>query len=152
MEIELTQGKVAMVDDEDFEWLTQWKWCAHNTNGYWYAKSGAKPSIRMHQLLLDPPLGYQCDHINNDGLDNRRVNLRLCTSSQNQQNRKPQSGGTSKFKGVHWYKNYKRWMAGIQINQERIFLGYFHSEIDAAQAYDKAALKYFGGFARTNKE
>jgi len=152
MRIPLTQGKFALVDDSDYEWLNQWKWCACRQHGSnrWYAMRGARPQILMHQLILNPPKGMESDHINHDGLDNQRSNLRVCTHSQNQHNRSLQQGGASQFKGVYWYKQYKKWQVQLGINGNRIFLGYFKKEIDAAKAYNKAAIKYFGEFARLN--
>lgn len=152
MKILLTQGKVALVDDADYEWLSQYKWCACRQHGgnRWYAISGAKPQLLMHRLILNPSQGMETDHINHEGLDNRRFNLRACTHQQNQYNRIPQKGGTSQFKGVYWYKQYKKWQVQLCINGNRLFLGYFKKEKDAARSYNKAAFKHFGEFARLN--
>lgn len=145
----LTQGKVAIVDDEDFDWLSQWKWCAANFNGYWYAVRGHGSLMFMHRVILNPPEGYQCDHINGDGLDNRRANLRVCDCSQNAQNQISQTG-TSRFKGVSWHKPRGLWQVHIKANDKSINLGYFTSEVEAAKTYNKAAIKYFGEFAYLN--
>ncbi len=153
-EIPLTQGQVALVDDQDYEELSRHKWSAFKSGKTWYARRGFGPrshqkQVYMHQQILNPPPGLQCDHINGDGLDNRRCNLRVCTQSQNQHNRRLQ-GGTSEFKGVHWYKAQNKWRAKITHNGKRYHLGAFPDETDAARAYDNAAREFFGKFARPN--
>ena len=149
--IKLTQGKFALVDDDDFEWLSQWNW--HYGNGYAVRQSprvrGKQRRIYMHREILQPPKGMQTDHINRTRSDNRRSNLRVCTSSQNQWNQH-KIRGSSRFKGVSWHKIGKKWQAQIIKNQKHIHLGRFDSEEDAARAYNKAALNYFGEFARLN--
>lgn len=149
--IPLTQGKVAIVDDSDFDWLNQWKWCAFSnySGGKRYAIRSASPKLLIHRLILSPPKGYESDHIDGDGLNNQRVNLRVCTTSQNQQNRINQKG-ISQFKGVSWHKLTGKWQVRICLNGKFLHIGLFNSEIDAAKAYDSAALKYFGEFARLN--
>lgn len=157
--IPLTQGKVAIVDDADYEWLNQWKWCAvKKKSGIFYASRGqGKATIAMHRQILNIPEGAQADHRNHDGLDNRKCNLRLCTPAENQWNQKPRKG-ISKYKGVcllrgktHKGKQYKdKWRAYIKKNQKTRWLGCFQNEIDAAEAYDKAAKELFGEFAYTN--
>jgi hypothetical protein len=157
--IPLTQGKFAIVDAKNFDWLNQWKWYAHFNGWNWYAmrgvwENGKRTAILMHRSILGLELGdgKQIDHINNNSLDNREDNLRLCTTQQNARNQKRHKKATSKYKGVYWYKNYKKWGANICINNKNINLGYFENEFDAAAAYDLAALKYFGEFAKTNFE
>lgn len=88
-EIQLTQGKVTLVDDEDYEWLSQWKWCAKDgRNGNFYAFRASKnKSTYMHRLILDTPKGKVTDHINGNGLDNRRINLRICSYRENSHNK-----------------------------------------------------------------
>lgn len=158
--IELTQGLFALVDDEDFAWLSQWKWRAQKTSyGELIAvrkgRQGEKEEgkmIRMHRQIMDSPKGMEVDHRNHITLDNQRRNLRPCTRSQNAQNQRKQSGTTSKFKGVCFcrFKANKNWMAAIKLNGKRTHIGYFADEIDAAKAYDKKAKKLFGEFAFVN--
>src|SRR4030042_4552219 len=111
-EIQLTQGKVALVDDEDYNWLIKYKWCANKVETRWYAIAHIphKGTIRMHQFLLNPEKGMKCDNINGNGLDNRRCNLRIVTNAQNSMNKRKKRG-MSKYKGVHWRNDVKEWRA-----------------------------------------
>ena len=151
--IKLSQGKYALVDEADYKWLNQWKW---------YMRGGGLPPyawrwdenhkyVGMHRAILRAPNGIYVDHINNNGLDNQRRNLRLCTQNQNCQNRQ-KVAGTSKYKGVCKRKGRKTWISEIRVTRKLIYLGAFQHQEDAAKAYDIAALKYFGKFAYTNKQ
>lgn len=153
--IELTQGKRAIVDDEDFEWLNQWKWHASDSGFGFYAKrefnkNKIRNRIRMHRLIMDAPDNKQVDHINGNRLDNRRHNLRTCTNMQNSWNSARTSGSMSGFKGVSWHRNHKKWRTTITCNGKNHYLGYFFCVIKAAKAYDTKAIELFGEFARTN--
>lgn len=157
--IQLTQGQVALVDDGDYEYLNQFKWCAHkNRSGNFYALryssviNGRGHRIHMSRQLLRLECGdkRQGDHINHNTLDNRQTNIRICTRQQNQMNRKPWQNSSSHFKGVSWCKRRKKWEVRMQLREKHIFLGYFEGEIDAALAYDLAAKKYHGEFAHLN--
>lgn len=155
--IPLTQGKFAIVDNRDYLRVSKFKWYASCVRKFlWYAKrhtprrNGKQGTILMHRLILDAPKGAHTDHINGNGLDNRRSNIRPCTNRQNCQNQQKRRG-TSKFKGVCWHKTSGWWRAQIGHLGKVIYLGDFTNEKDAAEAYDKAAVKYFGEFANTNK-
>ena len=158
--IPLTQDKFAIVDAEDYDRLREYKWYAKNGGNTYYAaraervfKDGKFIGVRqilMHRFIMNAPRRLVVDHINHNGLDNRRENLRLCTRLQNSRNRLPSRGGTSKYKGVTRSKRRKKFMAEIRVNQKKQYLGYFDSEIEAAKAYDKKAKELFGEFAYLN--
>ena len=155
-EIPLTQGKVAIVDDEDFIAVAIFKWFAHKQTKAktYYAERnihvaiGRRKPLAMHVYLLDPPDGYQVDHIDGDGLNNRRNNLRICRCSQNQGNARIRKDCSSGVKGVTFRKSKKQWVARIQVNKKRMDLGGYNNLEDAAKAYADASIKYFGEFAR----
>lgn len=153
--IPLTQGKVTIVDDRDFEWLNQWKWCATRTRNLWYAVRAGyshqrRHTIYMHRLILNSPPNLESDHRNGDSLDNRRINLRVCTKARNQMNSHKRTGCSSKYKGVSWHSRNQKWRADIQINGKKCYLGTFANELEAAVIYNSAARKHFGEFARLN--
>lgn len=153
-EIPLSQGKVALVDIGDFEMVNQYKWSA--IKGYGDVFYAARKIIRgekldlLHRFIMSPPQNLQIDHINRNGLDNRRCNLRICTQSQNTANQRPQRNSSSKYKGVSWHKAAKKWQAYIKKNNTDCYLGLFEKEKDAALAYDIEARKLLGKFARLN--
>jgi len=99
---------------------------------------------------MDTPGNMDVDHANGNGLDNRRSNLRLCTTSENIQNQRPRKSGTSKYKGVGWFVRDSNWRVRIKVGDKQIHIGYFADEVEAAKAYDKMARQHFGAFARTN--
>ncbi len=150
--IELTKGKRAIVDKEDYEFLNQWKW--RFSTGYAirtdYGGGVYKKTILMHRLINNTPAHLETDHINLNRLDNRRSNLRSCDKRQNQGNLKPQLGGTSRYKGVCFYKKTGKWKAGIKMYGTCKHLGYYDTQIEAAGAYDKAARSHFQEYALTN--
>lgn len=156
--IPLTKEKVALVDDADYDWLSQWEWSALQGHKTCYAVrmssngDGKQETISMHREILKPPQGFQTDHKDRNGLNNCRSNLRIATRSQNLANRGKRRKTTSKFKGISWKEGHQKWVAQITANGKHIHLGYFDLEESAADAYDAAALKYFGEFALTNVE
>ncbi len=157
-QIPLSKGKFAVVDDDDFGWLSRWKW--HYTCGYArrtaYLGGGRKNrqtiQIFMHRLIVNVPEELETDHIDHDGLNNRRANLRICTNTENKRNQRKRPGLSSHYKGVSWNKGMKQWQAHIGIDHKNIYLGCRPSPEEAARAYDRAAIKYFGEFAYTNLE
>lgn len=157
-QIQLTQGKIALVDDEDYDWLSQRKWQAQRGRHTFYAKRGTggrynRKTELMHRLIfgLQPGDKRQCDHRDKNGLNNQRSNLRRCTNQQNSQSQRKRNIGSSKYKGVCWDCNRLKWHSSIYLRGKHIYLGRFHLEIDAARAYDVAAAKHHGKFALTNK-
>lgn len=155
--IPLTQGKFALVDDEDFEWFSRWRWHTQKSRRTFYAtrnqltQKGKQKTIYMHRVILRLPKDVQADHINGRGLDNRKQNLRIATVAQNHFNQQsPRLGCVSKFKGVVWDKRSQKWMARIRFNYKRYYLGLFDKEVRAAKAYNKAARELFGEFAALN--
>jgi hypothetical protein len=142
-EIKLTKDKVALVDDEDFEYLSQYKWYAFAAGNTFYAahkiyyENGEKATILLHNAIIGiSSNGFECDHIDGNGLNNKRSNLRLVTHRQNMQNRHDQK--SSKYPGVYWVKKKSNWMARIQINGKRKYLGSYLSEEEAFKIYRKA--------------
>lgn len=157
-EIKLSQqGKykklnlVTLVDDEDYDWLNQWKWSITYTptqrGKIFYARRNENgKNIKMHRQILGLT-AYETlsDHIDGNGLNNQRSNLRIASRSQNNSNKQPYMNRTSKHLGV--YKRGKKWSAHIQLNKKQYYLGCFNNEIDAALAYNKKAIELFGEFA-----
>lgn len=150
--IKLTQGKYAIVDVEDYDKLNVYNWFATYSISTFYAlRNENGKSIKMHRKIMNFPQGYYIDHINHNGLDNRKANLRIVTPAQNSRNRrKGRRKTSSKYKGVYFMKGIKKWRADIYYNDKSIYLGYFDNETDAARAYDAAAKIYHGEFAALN--
>jgi len=148
--IPLTKGKVAIVDAEDYDWLSKYKWYACKRKYTYYAYRWQNHhAIAMHRVIINAPEGMLVDHIDRNGLNNRRSNLRLCKALQNAANQPPR-GGTSKYKGVHWSKSNNKWVTAITFREKYLYLGSFNDQIDAAKAYDKKAAELFGEFAYLN--
>lgn len=148
-EIFLTQGKIAVVDFEDYEYLMQWNWY-YSGRGY----AARSDHLKMHRIILER-MGHidfeEVDHINRNKLDNQRCNLRPVSLQQNQCNKGKSDNNTSGYIGVSWNKRAKKWHAQIRVNYKRFHLGYFDNIIKAAEAYNKAARKYRGEFAVLNE-
>ena len=155
-EIPLTQGKVAIVDDEDYEWLSKWKWCALKRvlkrGIQWYAiRQEAKCSFRekarmviMHREILGlSETKIFGDHKNHNGLDNRRENLRSATPKQNAGNTRKRPGGTSRFKGVSWCRTYEQWC--VKVGSK--FIGRYDTEEEAGKASEEAHKARYGEYA-----
>jgi len=154
-QIPLTQGQFAIVDDADYDWLNQYKWCADKTGcggyratrGFW--RNGKCTKVYMHRQIMNAPVGMDVDHRDHNTLDNQRHNLRVCTHAENGYNQASKTG-TSRFKGVSWHKQPGKWEAYIQVDGKQRYLGLFTDEVEAAETYDKAARELFGEFAYCN--
>lgn len=159
-EIALTRGKVALVDDADYEWINQWKWQflpAHRTQeGYAWRKMSMLnklipgKTIAMHRVIINAQPGQEVDHRNGDKLDNRRENLRICTSAQNKFNIGKSRKNTSGYKGVCWHKQKHKWRAQVTFAKKDRHLGFFANAEEAARAYDCAVKELAGEFAQLN--
>ena len=152
--IKLSKGRYAIVDDEDYEWLSKHKW---NCGALRYAvrtlpRLKDKKMVYMHREVNKTPEGMDTDHINGDTLDNRKVNLRTCTRSENMMNSGLRSDNSSGFKGVSWNKRAKKWVAYIRSSPgNRVYLGLHDDVDDAVRAYNEAVIKYHGEFAYQNE-
>lgn len=159
-QIPLSQGLFALVDDEDFEYLNQFKWSARKSKNTYYALRNScgrnnkkRFIIFMHRIVLGlNDLQIKGDHVDGNGLNNQRYNLRPSTNAENARNAKPNKNKSSKYKGVSLKKDHydKKWSARITFDRKQINIGYFKDEIEAAKAYDKKAKKLFGEFAYLN--
>jgi len=151
--IPLTKGLFATIDDGDYTWLAQWKWCVITTGSrkQYAGRRSQNVLILMHRFITNAPGGLDVDHKDGDGLNNQRHNLRIATRRQNSSNQHAQLvDKTSRFKGVNRDKQTSKWRASIRVNGKLRYLGIFADEADAASAYDAAARKHFGEFARLN--
>ena len=148
-EIKLSRGLVTIVDDEDYEKVIKLKWSP-------VSKGRGKPDVYvrhrsrlyLHRFITDCPKGKQVDHINGNGLDNRRCNLRICEPGENSRNQKKRINNKSGYKGVSWIKDKKKWKSCICFNYKNIHLGFFDSIEEAASAYALASQKIHGKFKR----
>lgn len=158
--IKLNHNKYALIDDDQFSKISEYKWSYMTvykgiTNiGYVYTSTchkNKKSKIYLHRLIMNAPKNTQVDHINHDTLDNRKINLRICTNAQNQFNQKVHTfKKSSKYKGVFFHKQSSTWRSQIGFMNKIHHLGAYPSEIEAAKAYDKRAKELFGEFARPN--
>lgn len=146
------RGMVALVDDSDFDYLNQFKWCAMKHRNRFYVNTkirvdGKEINVYMHSMIMGRKW---IDHIDGNGCNNTRSNLRFCTPSENGMNKQKKENTSSIYKGVHFFKRAKKWQAYITINRKRIHLGYFDAEAEAAKAYNAKAIELFCEFANLN--
>ncbi|MDI6808162.1 MAG: HNH endonuclease [Candidatus Eisenbacteria bacterium] len=147
----LTRDQFSLVDGEDFEWLSQWKWhysqCGYAVRSVY---KGNPATIPMHRMILQTPRGHDTDHVNGNKLDNQRRNLRVATRSQNMMNAKKRADNTSGYKGVSWFRETRKWCAKIQIDGRSYNLGYADTREEAFLIYSRRAKELFGEFSRLN--
>jgi len=157
-EIPLTRGMVARVDDEDYERLVRHRWHLADTGTRFYVarycrvgEKRGRSKLWMHREVIGAPAGLFVDHIDGDGLNNQKANLRLCTYSQNNRN-KVKTRARRRFRGIRPVKDSKhgRWRADITINGKTRYLGTFATDVEAARAYDRVLIEVGGEFARPN--
>ncbi len=154
--IPLSQGKFAIVDDEDYNDLNQWKWSATKNGSTFYAMrvivlpGSSKKTLLMHRVILNAPPGAKSDHRDGNGLHNLRDNLRLCNHAENMRNRRKQKNNTSGYRGVSWHNERHRWRVQSKYNGKTKHIGYFFCLLKAAKAYDATIKELFGEFARLN--
>lgn len=142
-------GPLARVDAEDYDKVSRYRWCARHTLYTCYAIADGRTPF-MHRLITNAPKGLVVDHIDRDGMNNTKRNLRICTHAQNQHNVGPTPNRSSRYKGVSWHRASRRWRVSIFCGGRNLHLGYFKDEIAAAKAYDKKAKEQFGDYAYLN--
>jgi hypothetical protein len=146
--IPLDNGMEAIVDHSDLSRVERFRWLF--VHGYAVTKINRKTTLNMHRLILQPSKLAKVDHVNHNGIDNRRINIRVCTHGENMKNQKLSRSSRTGFKGVHFYKRHQKYMAYIVSDSKKFHLGYFHSPEVAAKAYDAAAIVMHGKFAKLN--
>jgi hypothetical protein len=161
IEIQLKPGRIAIADEEDREIVSRIKWFCRDDKGdgsLVYAighdrVEGKRVSVKMHRLIMQAKPGQIVDHVNGNGLDNRRANLRICTNAQNVRNSRKMAGTISKYKGIVYLpgnQSPRPWRARIRVSGKQIWLGRYFTEEEAARNYDYYARRYFGEYARPN--
>ena len=149
--IPLTFSKFAVIDRSDYDLVSKYKWHLQIDTYTSYAASKINGKIiKLHRFIMDCPPLLEVDHKNGNGLDNRRCNLRVCTKSQNQLRRQIYRKTSSRYRGVSWCKNNKKWRVQARISGKKFSIGYFHNEIAAAKKYNEIAIKHHGDFAYLN--
>ena len=149
--IKLTQGKYALVDDNDFEFLNKYKWCARRTGSIFYAvRNEDRKTILMHRMIMKPEPEKEIDHIDSDGLNNQRKNLRPCTHQENLRNQRIRKNNKTGYLGVSFYNRTQQYVSFISFQGKSIGLGYFSTAEAAHNAYIKACKKYYNGFSKFN--
>ncbi len=146
--IPITGGFIAYVDAADYPQISRWRW--HMESGGYAMRTENGRKVYMHREIMNPPKGKVVDHIDRNRLDNTRANLHICTPAENRRNHPKHRGSSSRYFGVCHVKNRDKWLASLFLNGRRTFIGHYDSEIEAARAYDRAAVEQLGESARLN--
>jgi len=146
--LQLTNGYEAIIDDDDFERVSSFKWHGAKSRTGVYVRHGRNPALILHRFILDAKPGVSVDHINGNTLDNRKENLRICTSAENTRNSRKYSTNVSGCKGVSYIEWRNKWASKITFNYKKYFLGYYNTREDAFEAYKAKAKEFFGEYAR----
>jgi hypothetical protein len=159
-QLRLQNGSVALVDDEDYEELSKFKWYADQRSRSCYIRRLERNNtpegprqrcVYLHRQIMQPPPGMDVDHINSDATDNRRENLRICTRSQNNQNARRRVDSNQSYKGV-WITQNGKYASRIYDGGKKVHIGVYDNEVSAAEAYDRKAKELFGAYAKLNFE
>lgn len=151
VECVLPSGKRFQIDPGDYPQVAKYRWVT-NAAGYFVASLGSRSNhIFLHRLIMNPPDGTFVDHVDGDKANCRRRNMRLCSRTENNRNVGLQQNNQCGYKGVYWASDRRKWRAEITVGRKHIHIGSFDSPIEAAQAYDQAAIAYFGEYAKTNE-
>lgn len=153
----ITNG-IVLLDEADLSAVLEHNWYAVRKGNKIYActtlydknRSSKRYKLYMHRYLKGAIKGETVDHVNGDGMDNTRCNLRKCSKAENARNSELSASNTSGYKGVTWNKNAKKWLAQLKVDRRHVYIGVFTDILDAAKAYNTAALEHFGEFARLN--
>ena len=149
--IPVTRRKFAVVDGGDYYRLSRFRWHAvFNSKTFYAARIERGKTIKMHREIMGAPKDLVVDHVDRDGLNNRRGNLRLCSEAENSRNTGSNARAISRYKGVHWHRRMGKWVAAIQYEKQVNHLGYFGDEVEAAESYDKKAREFFGEYGYLN--
>jgi hypothetical protein len=156
----LTKDKFALVDDDDYYWLSQWNWFAVEIKNTWYARrskkkgvlrSNEKYEIYLHRIVMRcSNIDFVIDHLDKNGLNNQKENLRICTKSENNKHTSSHKNSSSQYLGVSYDKNRNKWSANLMNNGKKILFKRYNTEIEAAKAYDITAKTQFGVYANLN--
>lgn len=151
--LKLSNGMYSLLDDQDYLWASEYRWMGRPYHSGWRVcreESRTGKTIYLHREITKAPTGLEVDHVDGNGLNNTRTNLRVCTHSENGKNRRVNQNSKSGYKGVVWREHAGKWQANITVDKKRIYLGYHDTPEQAAQAYDLASKQYHGDFAHLN--
>lgn len=150
-ELSLTSGQFALIDDVDYDKVSSRRWHAYKSSNSWYCRTNiGKKHISLHAFLFPVPKGFVVDHIDGNGLNNQRANLRQATQAENMRNQRPHRDSRSPYKGIWRIPGAKTWGVQIWNGRKRNYVGSFVDPLEAAKVYDFIAIQVFGQFAKVN--